>query len=108
MLSGSMSIEKPSGTWPGCSPQSGAGAARAAERGCWSRSSRPFSGLAWLRDRVDIERLGAGFGLSHTTAYRYRDEVLEVVSDQAPDLQQALKEAKAAGCAFLIGRLSMP
>jgi len=40
-------------------------------------------GLAWLRDRVDVERLGAGFGLSRTTSYRYRDEVLEVVSDQA-------------------------
>jgi hypothetical protein len=46
-------------------------------------------GLAWLRDRCDVERLGAGFGLSRTTAYRYRDEVLEVLSDQAPDLQEA-------------------
>lgn len=44
----------------------------------------------WLRDRRDVERLGAGFGLSRTTAYRYRDEVLEVLSDQAPDLQEAL------------------
>jgi hypothetical protein len=59
-------------------------------------------GLAWLRDRCDVERLGAGFGLSRTTAYRYRDEVLSVVSDQAPDLQEALEAAKAAGCAYLI------
>ena len=56
-------------------------------------------GLAWLRDRCDVERLGAGFGLSRTTAYRYRDEVLEVLADQAPDLQEALDEARAVGCA---------
>jgi len=59
-------------------------------------------GLAWLRDRCDVERLGAGFGLSRTSAYRYRDEVLEVLSDQDPDLQEALETAKAAGCAYLI------
>jgi DDE superfamily endonuclease len=43
-----------------------------------------------------------GFGLSRTTAYRYRDEVLEVLADQAPDLQEALDEARAVGCANLI------
>jgi hypothetical protein len=59
-------------------------------------------GLAWLRDRCDMERLGAGLGLPRTTAYRYRDEVLDVVSDQAPDLQEALEAAKAAGCTYLI------
>jgi DDE superfamily endonuclease len=59
-------------------------------------------GLAWLRDRVDVERLGAGFSLSRTTAYRYPDEVLEVLADQAPDLEQTLEAAKAAGCAYLI------
>lgn len=46
--------------------------------------------------------LGAGFGLSRTTAYRYRDEVLAVVADEAPDLQEALDAAKAAGYAYLI------
>ena len=30
--------------------------------------------LAWFRDGGDVERLGAGFGLSRATAYRYRDE----------------------------------
>ncbi|HWG25451.1 hypothetical protein [Actinospica sp.] len=29
--------------------------------------------LAWLRDRSDVQRLGAGFGLSRSTAYRYPD-----------------------------------
>ena len=47
-----------------------------------TRAFTPFRqaafGLAWLRDRCDVERLGAGFGLSRATAYRYRDEVLRV------------------------------
>lgn len=30
--------------------------------------------LAWFRDRIEIERLGAGFGLSRATAYRYLEE----------------------------------
>ena len=36
-----------------------------------------------------------GFGLSRTTAYRYRDEVLEVLADQAPDLEQTIEAARA-------------
>jgi len=55
------------------------------------------SGIGW-----DRGHLGAGFGLSRTTAYRYRDEVLDVLADQAPDLQEALETAKARGCAYLI------
>jgi hypothetical protein len=30
-------------------------------------------GLAWFRDKGDIPRLGAGFGLPQSTAYRYLD-----------------------------------
>jgi hypothetical protein len=33
--------------------------------------------LAWFRDRPGIRRLGAGFGISQATAYRYVDEALE-------------------------------
>jgi hypothetical protein len=47
----------------------------------------------------EAERLGAGFGLSRATAYRYRDEVLGVLSNQAPDLREAWERAKAAGTA---------
>jgi zinc-finger of transposase IS204/IS1001/IS1096/IS1165 len=60
---------------------------------------RALFGLAWLRDQCDVGRLGAGFGLSRATAYRCRDEVLEVLSDQAPDPREARDAAKAAGCA---------
>ena len=50
--------------------------------------------LAWFRDRCDIERLGAGFGLSRAMAYHYLDEALCVLSDQAPTLQEALERAR--------------
>jgi len=58
--------------------------------------------LAWFRDNCDVERLGAGFGLSRATACRYRDEAIRVLSDQAPDLQEALEKAKDEEIAYLI------
>jgi DDE superfamily endonuclease len=58
--------------------------------------------LAWFRDDCDVERLGAGFGLSRATAYRYRDEAVRVLSDQAPDLQQALERARNEELVYLI------
>jgi hypothetical protein len=58
--------------------------------------------LAWFRDDCDVERLGASFGLSRATAYRYRDEAIRVLSDQAPDLQKALERAKEEKTAYLI------
>jgi len=40
--------------------------------------------LAWYRDKADIPRLGAGFGLSQATSYRYVAEGTKVVSAEAP------------------------
>jgi hypothetical protein len=40
--------------------------------GCYKQA---LFALAWFRDKGDIRRLGAGFGLSQSTAYRYLDEV---------------------------------
>ena len=45
-----------------------------------------------FRDDCDVERLGAGFGLSRATAYRHRDEAVRVLPDRAPDLQQTLEQ----------------
>ncbi|MBR7838776.1 hypothetical protein KDL01_36245 [Actinospica durhamensis] len=71
-----------------------------------TRALTPFHqarfALAWFRDRVDVERLGAGFGLSRATAYRYLEEAIDVLSDQAPNLQDALEKAAAEGVAYLI------
>jgi DDE superfamily endonuclease len=58
--------------------------------------------LAWFRDQPDVERLGRGFGLSRSTAYRYRDEGIAVLAAQAPDLHDALERAHADGLAYLI------
>jgi hypothetical protein len=35
--------------------------------------------LVWLRKREDIAVLGAGFGISRATAYRYHDEAVTVL-----------------------------
>lgn len=58
--------------------------------------------LAWFRDGGDVERLGAGFGLSRATAYRYRDEGIYVLADQARDLVEVMAAAVRDGLPFLI------
>ena len=40
---------------------------------CWKQA---VFALAWFRDRPDIRRLGARFGISQATAYRYKDEAV--------------------------------
>jgi hypothetical protein len=51
-------------------------------------------GLAWFRDKPDVERLGKGFGLSRATSYRYVQEVIDALARRAPDLHQALERAR--------------
>jgi hypothetical protein len=58
--------------------------------------------LAWFRDKGDIPRLGRGFRLPQSTAYRYLDEVIEVLAARAPDLQEQLERALAGGTPYLI------
>jgi hypothetical protein len=58
--------------------------------------------IAWFRDRPDVERLGAGFGLSRATAYRYRNEGIAALAAQAPDLHEALERARDEGLSHLI------
>jgi hypothetical protein len=58
--------------------------------------------LVWFREREDLATLGAGFGISRAIAYRYHDEVITVLADQAPDLHEALQQAKDDGLAHVI------
>jgi hypothetical protein len=58
--------------------------------GCYKQA---VFGLAWFRDKGDIRRLGAGFGLPQSTAYRYLEEVIGVLAARAPGLQEALERA---------------
>src|SRR3954464_14580911 len=52
--------------------------------------------LVWFRTGADVALLGAGFGISRATAYRYRDEGVAVLAAQASDLHTALRRAAAA------------
>jgi DDE superfamily endonuclease len=66
---------------------------------CWKQAV--FT-LAWFRDRPDIRRLGRGFGISQATAYRYKDEAVEVLAAKAPTLREALDKAVEQGLPYLI------
>jgi DDE superfamily endonuclease len=66
---------------------------------CWFQA---LLGLAWFRSRGEIALIGAGFGVSRATAYRYRDEVIDVLAAQAPDLHEALQEVAEQGWSHVI------
>ena len=66
---------------------------------CWKQA---VFALAWFRDRPDIRRLGQGFGISQATAYRYKDEAVEVLAAKAPTLREALDKAVEQGLPYLI------
>jgi hypothetical protein len=51
-------------------------------------------GLRWFRDCTAPDALARDHGISRATAYRYLDEVIAVLAEQAPDLHQALERAK--------------
>lgn len=58
--------------------------------------------MVWFRKREDISLLGAGFGLSRATSYRYHGEGLRVLAAQAPDLTEALQRVTDEGWAYVI------
>jgi hypothetical protein len=66
---------------------------------CWFQA---LLGLAWFRNRGEIALVGAGFGVSRATAYRYRDEVIAVLAAQAPDLHEALEEVAEQGWSHVV------
>jgi hypothetical protein len=66
---------------------------------CWKQA---VFALAWFRDRPDIRRLGAGSGISQATAYRYKDEAVDVLALRAPSLSEALDKAAEQGLPYLI------
>ena len=59
-------------------------------------------GLRWFRQNVDVTALARDHDVSRATGYRYLDEVIEVLADQAPDLRDALEKAKSDGLAYVI------
>ena len=51
-------------------------------------------GLRWFRDRTTADALPRDHSDSRATAYRYLDEVILVLAEQAPDLGRMLERAK--------------
>jgi hypothetical protein len=58
--------------------------------------------LRWFRDRTAPDALARDHGISRATAYRYLDEVIAVLAEQAPDLRQALERATDEGLPHVI------
>lgn len=58
--------------------------------------------LVWFRKGEDLTLLGAGFGISRATAYRYRDEGIDVLAARASDLHTALRRVAAEGWSYVI------
>jgi len=59
-------------------------------------------GLRWFRDRTSPDALARDHGISRATAYRYRDEVIAVLAQQAPELSEALQRAREEGLPHVI------
>jgi hypothetical protein len=58
--------------------------------------------VVWFRKGEDKALLGAAFGISRATAYRYVTEGITVLTNQAPDLHTALQRAAADGWSHVI------
>jgi hypothetical protein len=59
-------------------------------------------GVRWFRDRTAPDALARDHGISRATAYRYLDEVIAVLADEAPELREALERAKDEGLSHVI------
>lgn len=58
--------------------------------------------LVHLRKGEPFAEVGAGFGVSTTTCWRYVNETVELLTARAPKLRAALREAKRAGHAYVV------
>ena len=63
---------------------------------CWKQAV--FT-IAWF-PTAGHPRLGAGFGISQATAYRYKNEAREVLAAKAPTLHQVLDRAVEQGLSY--------
>jgi hypothetical protein len=59
-------------------------------------------GLRWFRDRTAPDALARDHGISRATAYRYLDEVIAVLADEAPGLREVLDRAAEEGLSHVI------
>jgi hypothetical protein len=69
---------------------------------CLTCREQAVLALRWFRDRTRPERLAADHGISRATAYRYIAEAADVLSAQAPGLDEALERALEEGTPYVI------
>jgi hypothetical protein len=69
---------------------------------CLACRDQAVLALRWFRDRTRPERLAADHGISRATAYRYVAEAVDVLSAQAPGLDEALERALEEGTPYVI------
>jgi hypothetical protein len=58
--------------------------------------------LVYLRKGEPFAEVGAGFGVSTTTCWRYVNETVELLATRAPKLRAALRKANREGMAYVI------
>jgi hypothetical protein len=58
--------------------------------------------LVHLRKGEPFAEVGAGFGVSTTTCWRYVQETVELLAQRAPKLRQALREARRERMAYVV------
>lgn len=61
-----------------------------------------LAGLRWFRGRTSPDRLACDHELSRATAYRYLDEVIDVLAQPTPRLQQAAQHVREQQPASII------
>jgi hypothetical protein len=59
-------------------------------------------GVRWFRDRTTADALARDHGISRATAYRYLDEVILVLAQEAPGLREALERARDEGLSHVV------
>jgi hypothetical protein len=58
--------------------------------------------LAYLKNGETFAQLGAGFGVGTTTAWRYINETVTLLSARSPKLSRALAKARKDGLLYLV------
>jgi hypothetical protein len=58
--------------------------------------------LVYLRKGETFTELAARFGVGTTTAWRYVNETVALLAARAPKLRKAVRDAKKAGCAYVV------
>jgi Helix-turn-helix of DDE superfamily endonuclease/DDE superfamily endonuclease len=72
---------------------------------CWRKLNpgrQALLVLAYLRKGETFAELAAGFEVGTTTAWRYINETTELLAARAPELRQAVRDAKRAGWAYVV------